>query len=62
MAPDGTAHAMISLNGYPHLILGLPAPDWTAVSGQWAIWTDVRGTVPILYVLNLSAVPFGAGR
>jgi hypothetical protein len=57
MAPDGTAHAAISLNGYPHLILGLPAPDWTAVSGQWAIWTDVRGTVPVLYVLNLQDVP-----
>ncbi len=62
VAPEGTAHAAISLNGYQHLILGLPAPGWTAISGQWAIWTDVRGTVPILYVLNLSDVPFGAGR
>jgi len=61
MAPDGTAHAMISLNGYPHLILGLPAPNWTAISGQWAIWTDVAGPAPVLYILNLQDVPLAAG-
>lgn len=62
IAPDGTTYPVLSLDGRPRVILGVPAPLWTAISGPWAIWTEAGSSGDVVDVLPFAAVPLIAGQ
>ncbi len=57
IAPDGRAYPVLQVAGDPRVLVGYGTPGWTAISGHWAMWTDVAAATPTLDVLDLSAVP-----
>ncbi len=57
IAPDGTAYPVLQLAGEARVVRGHGSPGWTAISGRWALWTDLTVPTPMLDVLDLSAVP-----
>jgi hypothetical protein len=57
IAPDATAYPVLQVAGEARVLVGHGTPGWTAISGHWAMWTDVAAATPTLDVLDLSAVP-----
>ncbi len=57
IAADGRAYPVLQVAGDPRVLVGYGTPGWTAISGRWAMWTDVAAATPTLDVLDLSAVP-----